>query len=245
MRVAGERDLGRLPRPPQEHLLELVDPRRDRAAFAPQVEAQVERDLVVAAPARVQLRPGRARDLGDASFDRGVDVLVGRHEHERAVSELILDAVERGDDHPAFVVGQQTDPGEHLHVRARTGQVVARETPVEGQADGERQELVGRALAEPAVPERTSGRRFVLAHDAPGPWRRDQVSAESPHRRTKPSESWWRNASLGVVGREVVVVQAAGRAPAHRVAPAGLEPEPHLAGDVLLGRVDERARARA
>ena len=29
----------------------------------------------------------------------------------------------------------------------------------------------------------------LLGHDEPGPWRRDHVSAERPHNRTKPAES--------------------------------------------------------
>ena len=83
VRVAGQRDLGRLPRALQQHALQLVDPRRDRPALAAQVEAHVERDLVVAAATGVQLGTDRARDLGDPPLDRGVDVLVARRERER------------------------------------------------------------------------------------------------------------------------------------------------------------------
>ena len=71
------------------------------APFAPHVQPQVERDLVVAAAAGVQLGAGRARDLGDPPFDRGVDVFVGRRERERARRQLLFDAIERGvDDRP-------------------------------------------------------------------------------------------------------------------------------------------------
>ena len=108
VRVAGQRDLGRLPRALQQHALQLLDAQRDRAAFAPQVEPHVERDLVVAAATGVQLRTDRARDLGDAALDRGVDVLVGRRERERLARELLLDAVERGDDDAPLVLGEQT-----------------------------------------------------------------------------------------------------------------------------------------
>ena len=83
-----------------------------------------------------------------------------------------------------------------VHVRARAREVVGREPAVERQADGEREQLVGRAFAEPAVPERLAGRVSApLIDSAPGPCRRDHVSADRPHSRTNPSESWWRNAS--------------------------------------------------
>ena len=96
VRVAGEVHVGGFLGPAQQHRLELVDARRLHPALAAQVQAQIERDLVVAAAAGVQLGAGRARDLGDAALDRGVDVLVGGRERERARRELLLDAAERG-----------------------------------------------------------------------------------------------------------------------------------------------------
>ena len=45
---------------------------------------------------------------------------------------------------------------------------------------------------------------------------------------------------FGVVGREVVVVEAAPRAPAGGVATARLEPQPYFAGHVALRLLDER-----
>ena len=50
---------------------------------------------------------------------------------------------------------------------------------------------------------------------------------------------------FGVVGREVVVVEATRRAPADRVALARLEPQPHLAGHVLLRVESTNACERA
>ena len=172
------------------------------APFAPQIQAQVERDLVVAAAAGVQLGAGRARDLGDAAFDRGVDVFVGRRERERARRELLLDPSERGGDDLPLLLVEQPDALEHVHVRARASEVVDREATVVREADGEREQLVGRTLTEPTRPQRLPGRLagfrsagLRLAHAEPGPWRRDHVWAERPHSRTNPSESWWRNAS--------------------------------------------------
>ena len=158
--------------------------------------------------------------------------------------ELLLDAVERGDDHlRARRSVEQADAREHVHVRARTGEVVGREAAVERQADGEREQLVGRALAEAAVPQRLPGRarrRSASLTWHPGPGGATTSRADSPHSRTKPSESCVAERVLGVVGREVVVVEAARRAPADRVAATRLEPQPHLAGHVLLRRRHER-----
>ena len=117
-------------------------------------------------------------------------------------------------------------------VRARAREVVGREAPVERQALGEREQLVGRTVGEAAVPE---------GH-APGASGRDRpaarahVSTDRPHRRTKPAESSWRKRVGGVVGGEVVAVEAAVGAAAGDEAAARLEPQAHLAGDELLRR---------
>ena len=247
------------------------------ATFAAEVEPHVERDLVVATSAGMQLGAGRARDLGDAALDRRVDVFVGRRERERARRELLVDTRQGRRDHLPLLLGEQADRFQHLHVRARAGEIVDGQAPVVRKADREREQLVGRALAEPPRPERLPGRLAFVTHAAatsgprtpvhrsstvrasgsapghscgcdlrpsntrasvvngpglricawplmrlrppalehpcigrqrsgppdlrlathaePGPWRRDHVCAESPHKRTKPSESSCRNAS--------------------------------------------------
>src|SRR5205823_2078772 len=96
---------------------------------------------------------------------RGVDVLVGRREREAVAGELLLDPIQRRDEDPTLVVGQETHPGEHLHVRVRTREVVAREASIERKADGEREELVGGTLAEATMPQRLTARRALPAHE--------------------------------------------------------------------------------
>ena len=48
-------------------------------------QAEIGGNLIVAAATGVQLRADLARDLGDAPFDRGVDVLVARRGRARGL----------------------------------------------------------------------------------------------------------------------------------------------------------------
>ncbi len=84
VRVAGQVRVAGGDRPIEEHLLQPDDPRRDGPELALAPEPQRGRHLVVSAPARVELPARGAGDLGDPSFDRGVDVLVRRCEVERS-----------------------------------------------------------------------------------------------------------------------------------------------------------------
>ena len=108
MRVPGQvrvADLGG--RAIEQHLLQADDPRGDAAELALAPQPQRGRDLVVAAPPRVQLPAGRAGDLGDPSLDRRVDVLVRRCEVERARGELVGDRVEGGEDRRRLLTVEQ------------------------------------------------------------------------------------------------------------------------------------------
>ena len=78
-------------------------------------------------------------------------------------------------------------------------EVVGREAPVEAEAHGEREQLVARALAEAAVPERRPVRvRSGSASSGIGrllvPWRGDGLEAEAPEPHEAAASSW-RNAS--------------------------------------------------
>ena len=113
------------------------------------------------------------------------------------------------DDRP-LLGGEQPDVREHRDVRARAREVVGREPAVERQADGEREQLVGRALAEAAVPQRLAGRVGSRAHST-----RSRALAARPRlgrQAPEPHEAFGvlvAERVLGVVGREVVVVEAA------------------------------------
>ena len=197
VRVAGHDRVAGFDRPIEQDRLECVDPARRVSALPPDEQAQRGGNLVVPAPARVQLRAALARQLGDTAFDRGVDVFVGRRERERPFGELVLHPVERDDHHRGFLVGEDADAREHRDVGARARDVVGRQPPVEGQALRERHQLLGGSIREATVPQMAGSparRGPPVAHAAP-PCSRAHVSTERPHRRTKPAESSWRNVS--------------------------------------------------
>ncbi len=137
----------------QQHLLQPVDAPGDLEQFTFAPQAQVGRHLVVAAACRVQLAAGGTRDLGDASLDGGVDVLVALDEHERVRRHLVRHGVERVEHGVTFGVGEQADAGEAPHVGLGAVDVVAPHRAIEGQADGVGHQRLGRSAGEAAVPE--------------------------------------------------------------------------------------------
>ncbi len=172
----------------------------DEGAPAPQ--AQVGRHLVVAAAPGVQLGPDVAGQLGDPALDRRVDVLVPGRVGEHAGGELLLDQIERIDERAHLAVAQDPDLAQPLHVGPRAHQVVEGQDLVVGQADRELGHGIGHARCDAALPQRHDApapRSVPLGApvpSAPGPWRDDQVATPRPHRRTKPSASWWRKVSV-------------------------------------------------
>ena len=107
------------------------------------------------------------------------------------------------------------------------------------QADRVVHDHVGHAAAEPTVPqghdeapESTIGRAATLLHRRPG------GHAQTPQAHEALGVLVAEGVG-GVVGGQAVVVEADRAAPAHHPAPAGLEAEAHLAGDVALGLDEE------
>lgn len=93
---------------PAEGLDDRCDLGHQLAGGGAAVETEVQRDLVVARPARVQRGAGR-RDFGEPALDRRVDVLVGVLESEGSRVQLSADAAQ-----PSFDGGQLPggdDPG--------------------------------------------------------------------------------------------------------------------------------------
>jgi hypothetical protein len=158
-----------LRRPAQDHLHEVTQPSGHRAALPADVEAQVERDLVVAAAAGVELCPGRTGQLRHPAFDGRVDVLVEWKERERAGVKLSLDPGERGGHDGPFLFVDQAHPGEHVDVGPGAGQVVCRQPRVERKALREVEQVLGGGVAETALPQRPAALRFGRLGHCPDP----------------------------------------------------------------------------
>ena len=95
------------------------------------VEPQIGRHLVVAAPARVELRPDVAGELGHPPLDGGVDVLVVRSEGEGAAVELGLHPVEGVEQDGHLLLGQEAATAEAADVGPRAGEVVVGQPAVD------------------------------------------------------------------------------------------------------------------
>ena len=120
VRVPGQVLLGTgRPSAIEQHLLQPVHPTGSVEPLAFHEAPQRGGDLVVAAPPGVQLGARFAGQLGHPPLDRGVDVLVGRLELERAIDQFDLDPVERRQHQRRLLVGQEADARQHHHVRAR------------------------------------------------------------------------------------------------------------------------------
>jgi hypothetical protein len=86
------------------------------------VEAEVQRDLVVARPARVQRGSGGC-DLGQPPFDGGVNVLIGVEEREGAGIELLADAAKATLDRGQLRGGEDAGGSEPARMRDAAGDV--------------------------------------------------------------------------------------------------------------------------
>ncbi len=123
--------------------LQLSEPRGDLSRVIAQVHPQVGRDLIVPAPASAQPAAQRPDALEQAPFQRGVHVLVGRGGPEGAGLAVPAELIDRGEQPGDLLVVEQPSPVQHARVRAGREQVIAREPPVELNADRQPRQRVG------------------------------------------------------------------------------------------------------
>ncbi len=168
VRVARQRRLDRLGGARDERFLDApqagTDPRDDLS----EVQAFVDRDLVVAGAPGVQLAADLTDQLLKTPLDVHVDVLELRAVREGTRRQLVPDRGEPSHDRVALGGGQEPRPGEGLGPGDAPGDVVRPEPPIEGERPGE--PLGGRigALRESPAPEllrlrRVAPRRRALA----------------------------------------------------------------------------------
>ena len=207
--VAGQVGVARLlgPRPAAPAAASSTPPATTASSrLVPQ--PQVGGDLVVAAAAGVELGPGRPGQLGDPPLDGGVDVLVAGAELERARRPARSSTRSRAAEHGAGLVAVE-EPGPHQapHVGPRAGEVVGRQAPVERQADGEGQQLLGRPAARTGPCQSVTGCRAASGRLGAALLGGPRLDAEAP----QPDEALGvlvAEAVGGVVGGQAVVVEA-------------------------------------
>ena len=137
VRVAGEERVAMAAGERGERALHSGQGGVDGVALGAQPEAQVERHLIVPAPAGVELPADGADELGEPPLDRHVDVLVGGQEAEAAGVELAAHAREPALEARALAPGEEPRAHQRAHVRHAAGDVVRVEAAVEGQGGRE------------------------------------------------------------------------------------------------------------
>ena len=89
----------------------------------------------------MELAPNRAGELGEPALDRHVDVLVGVRERKYVVVQLPFNLIEPLQELIALRVGDDPLRRKHGGVRARLGDVVRGEAPIERDRIIERAEV--------------------------------------------------------------------------------------------------------
>ncbi len=137
VRVAGHRRLAVLLGLGDERALHVHQSRVHVVEDVPEIEPLVQRDLIVAGAAGVELAAHRPRQLDEAALHVHVDVLELAPEREGAALELAADPVEARQQALELRLGDQLRPRERARPRRASGQIVGPEPPVEGQGRGE------------------------------------------------------------------------------------------------------------
>ena len=116
-------------------------------------QAEVERDLIVAAAARVELLAHVAHEFGEAAFDVHVDVFQFFFPLEGAVLDFRAHGGEAGDELIGFLGADDALPGQHTRVGARAGDILLVQGPVVGNGLRIGFNGSGGAFVEPSAPE--------------------------------------------------------------------------------------------
>src|SRR5262249_48050393 len=146
-----------------ELALERVDAGDDLFQFIPEIEAQVERDLIVAAARGMKLAAGGPDALDQAPLDVHMNVFVGGGEAKLSVVDLAANRLEPPHDAPRLARRDDALACEHARVRDAAGDVVAVKPRVDVDRGGERLDRAGGRGGEAAAPQLTS-RFFVEFH---------------------------------------------------------------------------------
>ncbi len=116
----------------------------------PKIQPQVERDLLVARPARVESPAGVANALDEFPFDEAVNVFVRTGHKSLVAAPFFENGFQRGHDRRRVCRVHHGGSAERLGPRDAAGDVVFEERAIEAKRDAEiKRRRVGRAV-EPA-----------------------------------------------------------------------------------------------
>ncbi len=176
VRVAGHHDAEMLLGQTERARDGVDDALREVGGHALGVQARVGGDLVVAAAARVEARPGGTDSLGEHALDGHVDVLVLDAPLELARLNLAEYLGEARLDRICVGLGDDALLCEHAGVRDRAADVLGPHALVDRQRGAELLQERPRGLLETSAPG-----RLGVSHLRPAPW------ASGVRRRQRPA----------------------------------------------------------
>jgi hypothetical protein len=167
----------------------------EAAAGVQQPQSEVGDHEVVATATGVQPSAEVAEQIGHAPLDRGVHVLVGAGERERAVGDRGADPAQGVHDPRGVLRRQQAGGLQRPRVRDAGPHVVCGQPNVVVQRAAERVRLRRRRCGEPAGPQGLAAGAVVRAHGSSCPCTDDHTFSGRPQSLTKPCACDWSNAS--------------------------------------------------
>src|SRR6266480_1755146 len=116
----------------QEHILQSAETRNDCINFLTNIQAKIERNLIVAAASSVQFGAGRSDSFGQRRLDVHVHVFQRLVPNELVRSDLVFDLVQAARDHLKLIGGENPAAGKGGSVCNRPSNVVAIKAAIEG-----------------------------------------------------------------------------------------------------------------
>jgi hypothetical protein len=126
-------------------------------------EFDIRGDLVIAAPAHVQLPPNVPQLLDQCRFNVHVHIFPLQNKRKFASFDTSLNFRQTQHNSLAFIVREETDPREHSYVRDRTLDVVPEEAAVKGDRFRKPFDTAIRMGTEAATPRLLSHLRFSVS----------------------------------------------------------------------------------
>ncbi len=132
MGVARHQQLGIFLRQKQERVLQRAETCNDLVNFFPDVQAKIERDLIVAAAPSVQFGAGRPDPFSQRCLDVHMHVFQRLVPDELVRSDLVFDLAQTARDHLKFIGGENPDASKSRGMCDRSADVVTIEPAIEG-----------------------------------------------------------------------------------------------------------------